>query len=87
MNILVLKENGLMVPPQFYKIYKCNTSKGSYMSGFVVDNAKPQKKHAFKDDEATIDQIQKNTGIMFNFKDKIISTLTEYDPKGTSKLH
>ena len=84
LNLIVFKENGLMVPPQLYKIYKCNTSQGSYVSGFVMDNADPEKKYAFKDDEVTIEQIQRSTGIMFNFKDKIISTLTAYDPKGTS---
>lgn len=39
-KIVVLKEDGIMVPPMLYKIIKCNTSDAQYASGFVFHNAK-----------------------------------------------
>lgn len=38
-KILVLKENGIMVPPMLYKIIKCNKDKKSYASAFLFPNS------------------------------------------------
>lgn len=37
---MVLLKNGLIVPPKFYKIIKCNTKDSSYSSGFTFENKK-----------------------------------------------
>ena len=43
-------KNGILVPSDFYKIYKCNTSRGSYVSGYIMKNAKPEKNRDFEQD-------------------------------------
>ena len=82
---VVFKENGIITPPQLYKIVKCNTKNGySYASAFKFKNEKTEDNaKTLAQFSVPIEEIENKTGLVFNFKEAILGSLVEYDPKGT----
>lgn len=75
-----------MIPARLYKIIKCNRLDKSYASGFTFLNEKTLDNNKnLLDFEVPIEEIEDETGLLFNFKENLTGKLTEYDAEGLGR--